>query len=258
MPTGVPSSGTWHVIREACPLCEHTEWQPYACARGAQAVRCLDCDVIYTRAVPTHLSEKGERFLYDQRYFGRYLHRGGYERRVAHAHRRVRLLERWAQRGRLLDVGCSLGYFVEAAARMGWEAFGVEPAPFAAQFARARGLQVIEAPLEEAPFAPGTFHAITFWHVVEHLPNVRRALTTAHQLLKPEGILLILTPNMGHPMARLLGRRWKHLREEHLQLFSHHTLPPFLQRLGFQVRYCRWLFRHSEVLVVAARTGGHL
>lgn len=241
-------------IRDACPVCDSPSWTPYAVARGMEAVRCAGCSLVYARAVAAGgKALPSPEVRYNERYFERYLRRDGYRRRLAASRRRLRWLQGYAGRGRLLDVGCSAGYFVEAARALGWDAWGIEPSRFAAELARRRGAPVVQAALPEAGLAAESFDVLTLWHVIEHLADVRANIRESRRILKPTGILCALTPNIEHPMARLSGSRWKHLRAEHLQLFSHHTLPAFLRRSGFQVVCCRWLSRHSEVLVIARK-----
>lgn len=240
----------WRVIRERCPACGGEASVPYAERRGVEAVRCVGCRLVYVRAAAPEAAGAFTE-IYDAQYFDKYLRHSGYARRMWRDRGRARLMRRFHAPGRLLDVGCSVGHFLEAAALEGWEAWGVEPSAFAAEFAGRRGSRVFHGTLEQARYPRDHFDAVAMWHVIEHLPALHKTMAEVQRVLRPGGLLALLTPNIEHPAARLKGPRWKHIHHEHLQLFSHRTLPPFLESIGFKPVLCRWVYRHSEVLVFA-------
>src|SRR6266852_4450303 len=70
----------------------------------------------------------------------------------------LRRLGRYVRGGRVLDVGCGAGHFLNCARRQGWETYGVEIAPHSAEFARASyGLSVLSKPVEELSFPAAFF-----------------------------------------------------------------------------------------------------
>ena len=172
-------------------------------------LRCADCGQLVSQASATRYRETMARF--DRSDFnqpaGREL-----ERRFAVARRRLRviaaLLNKRPAAIRLVDVGCSRGQFVQAAAERGFEAEGVEPAPHIAAAAQAAGLKVHQGLLEELDFPPGSFDAATLFEVVEHLGEPRELLNACHRILKPGGILVISTGNAASWTAAVMGSRW--------------------------------------------------
>jgi SAM-dependent methyltransferase len=113
-------------------------------------------------------------------------------------------------KGRLLDVGCGNGDFLQFAQRAGWEAIGVDPDPKAVEIARARGLTVHLGTLETLQEPPESLQGITMNHVIEHVHDPRATLTRCYRLLKPGGWLWLETPNLrragARPLRRELGR----------------------------------------------------
>jgi SAM-dependent methyltransferase len=123
---------------------------------------------------------------------------------------RRRMVERAAGRhGRILDVGCATGNFLDAMRGAGWRAQGVEPSPEASAYARERlGLDVITGRLEQADLPRAAFDVVTFWDVLEHVHEPRATLARAAELLRPGGVLILGLPNPDSLEAGLLGPHW--------------------------------------------------
>jgi 2-polyprenyl-3-methyl-5-hydroxy-6-metoxy-1,4-benzoquinol methylase len=138
-------------------------------------------------------------------------------------------------RGRLLDVGCHIGVFLELAAARGWAVQGVEPSRWAADVARDRGLHVACDTLRGSALPAGAFDVVTMWDVIEHFPDPAAEVREVHRLLRPGGLVGITTMNVESPVARLLGPRWPWLMQMHLYYFSVRTLSALLERCGFRV-----------------------
>lgn len=149
------------------------------------------------------------------------------------------------RQGRLLDVGCGLGYFVKRVAAVpGWDAHGYEISRQAVAYARETlGLANVHCgKVEESHFAPGSFDVITLWDVIEHIPNPDPLLAHLWSLLTADGMLCMHTPNavIQLPKARL--KRWLrgmqpglHYLEarDHINLYKVSTLRRVLERNGF-------------------------
>lgn len=98
--------------------------------------------------------------------------------------------------GKLLDVGCGVGHFLEAARRRGWQVQGLDISRPGSEVARKTyGIPVKVGTLEEADFAQGSYDAITLWDVIEHIRRPVEALKAANRFLRPGGILAMKTPN---------------------------------------------------------------
>lgn len=121
------------------------------------------------------------------------------------AENRIHRIERLTRRrGKLLDVGCALGFFVELAVERGWNAQGVELSEYAASWARERlGLQVRTGSFLDVDFDGARFDAITLFYVAEHFPRVEKVLERVHALLFEGGVLVLALPNRGGISFRL-------------------------------------------------------
>ena len=136
--------------------------------------------------------------------------------------------------GKLLDIGCGNGYFLQQAQARGWEAFGVEPDCVAAGMAQARGCKVFRAPIEEFSFDT-EYDAVTMWHVLEHLGDPRSLFSRLARALAPAGRIVSVTPNPESLVARILGSSWYGLDPpRHLHIPTRKGLQIMLGDLGLQ------------------------
>lgn len=139
---------------------------------------------------------------------------------------------------RLIDVGCSRGHFVSAAAALGFMAEGVEPAPQIAAAARASGLVVHLGLLEDLRLPDASFDAVTLFEVIEHLKEPIPLLRECARILKPGGILCITTGNAASWTVALTGARWDYFHIEqdagHVSFFNPASLALLAQRGGFR------------------------
>ena len=146
----------------------------------------------------------------------------------------------------LLEVGCAHGWFLDAAARRGYEVHGIEPdAPIGA-LASSKGHNITIGSFPAA-LAPGTrYDVIVFNDVFEHLPHPRTALAACRQRLLPGGLLVINLPNSNGTCFRIAtfldrlsipgphDRMWqKGLPSPHLSYFHPDALTRLAGREGF-------------------------
>lgn len=161
----------------------------------------------------------------------------------------LKKLSRYKREGRILDIGCATGFFLDEAQKQGWQAFGVELSQWAAKSARQRfHLEVFEGLLHQANFPYNYFDAIVMFDVLEHLPNPKKTLEEIRRILKPRGVLCISTPDIESFLSKILRARWWGIQQSHIFYFSKDTLNKMLMASGFKVE--RW-FSHARIFSVA-------
>ncbi len=170
------------------------------------------------------------------------------------AGRSVLWLRRESADARLLDVGCGNGDFLARMRLLGWHTTGVEPDKRAAHVAQTRyGLDVHCGSLDTLPTGVPAFDAITFSHVIEHLPNPLNTLKRSLRLLKPGGQLVVVTPNGTSLGSRYFGPDWVAWDPpRHLYVFTPRSLRRLLLGAGFGIerewttgRSARWVWKAS-------------
>lgn len=127
--------------------------------------------------------------------------------------------------GPVLDVGAGDGALIDALARRGRDALGLER--------EARRPDIRDEPLEQIE---GEWAAVVFWHSLEHLSRPGDAIREAARLLSPGGVVVVAVPDSSSLQARTFGDRWLHLDlPRHLVHLSSRALTSGLERAGFEV-----------------------
>lgn len=140
--------------------------------------------------------------------------------------RRLRAIARHQPAGRVLDVGCGPGFFLDVATARGYEAWGLDPSAAGVEMARrAHGDRVRIGVVETAGFPDGHFDLVTAFDAFEHLYDPIGFLEGTHRLLAPRGVLAITTPDICSLLSRLSGRRWVSFKlPEHVSYWSPATI----------------------------------
>ena len=163
---------------------------------------------------------------------------------------------------KVMELGCAHGSFVALLRQAGYDAFGVEMSPWVVEFGkRAFGIPVSVGPVENLSVPEGSLDAIALMDVLEHLPNPVATMAHCLRLLKPDGLLLIQTPQFREEMdfARLSETKGAFLEQlkadEHLYLFTDHSVSRLFRRLGIEhIQFEPAIFSHYDMFLVASRT----
>jgi len=147
-------------------------------------------------------------------------------------HRLQKILQ-WRRCGRLLDVGCERGYFLDIA-RQHFEVTGVETDRDTAAQARGRGVDVFNGTLREADFPDASFDVVTAFHVIEHVNSPKLELAEMFRILKPGGLLVLETPNIDTIWFRVFRSHWRQFIRDHYFFFDPKTMHLLLTSVGFQ------------------------
>jgi 2-polyprenyl-3-methyl-5-hydroxy-6-metoxy-1,4-benzoquinol methylase len=219
-----------------CPFCACSQFKIIYSFPPLAVVRCEKCYLTY---INPRLKESAIREIYlSPRYFkgGRGYQNYLAEKEIQEKKARVRIREiKKLIQGRILDVGCAYGFFLKIAQEEGFEGYGVEISPEAAQYAQKQEkINIIASTLEEVNLPSEFFEIITFWHTFEHLAQPKRILQICHRLLKKNGFLVMAVPNLNCLERTLSGQNWIQWKPEyHLLHFSSTTLKNFLRQNRF-------------------------
>lgn len=138
--------------------------------------------------------------------------------------------------GKILDIGCATGNFLNEMRKMGWNCQGVEPDLNAAEYARNRfGLDVFHGVLEEAKLPSDTYDVVTLWDVLEHVYDLNATIADIIRVLKPGGVIIATLPNATAFERHLFREYWVGWEvPRHYRTFTPTTIKKFLTSNNLQ------------------------
>lgn len=135
--------------------------------------------------------------------------------------------------GRLLDVGAGSGILVGEAIKQGYQAEGIEPSKYLQSMAKKKDLPVCLGVLSEKE-PEAKYDIVTLIDVIEHVSNPVELLSRIRHVLHPQGVAVVVTPDVGSFAARLLGWKWWHFRYAHIGYFDRKTFLLAIKNAGLR------------------------
>lgn len=207
-----------------------------------RVVSCSRCGLVF---LSPRLTEPAILKLYsDEEYYVSEVSGRGYDEYLEVQHNWVRTFTRRLERianhqlpGRVLDVGCGPGFFLEAAQAKGYDVFGLDPSDYIVKVAREKfGERIQKGTIESADYPAERFDLVVAFDSFEHVYRPLEWLEAAHRALKPDGLLTITTPNPNSLLARVSGKKWVSFKlPEHVFYWSPETIRRVLAD-GWEIR----------------------
>lgn len=223
-----------------------------------QLVVCKICDLEYLNPrIKSSFTFSGYSQAIDRR------HNEEDQYRIHSFKRALRNLEKMLINGRkenkkvrVLDVGCAGGAFLKAARDMGYEAIGLEPSKYLAELGRKKyNVEIHQVSLESFTFSKNEFDIITFWDVLEHLPNPKETLQIAYSALNESGTLLLNIPMVDSLPAKIMKFKWPFYLNVHTYYFSKKTIDNLLSATGFETITIRNYWQTLSLGYILTRAG---
>ncbi len=232
---------------ERCKLCGSSNIRFYhKDFRGNEIYKCDDCGVQFMN--PQYTDE----FLAD--YYSHYTkEEPEWDEPLSYGHNfYLSLLEKYIpQKGALLDIGCGKGHLLNQAKKRGWEVFGFDvDCNSVEHFSKKLNIKIFCGDFEKINWDGKNFDLISMHHVFEHLKDPMAYLKIINSLLRREGILFIVLPNIKSLSSRIKFRleKWG-IRKKHVGKYydtSHHlfyyepkTLKALLKNQGYEILHIR-------------------
>ena len=235
---------------------------------------CVTCGtLVYTKAIPPEtlvvlndetdyygkkywLEHQEEDFGYDDLYT-----RTRNDLTERNLHWLKTLLKYQLPPAKVLEVGCAHGSFVALLRQAGYNAAGVEMSPWIVEFGKKTfDVPILLGPIEALDIPSGSLDVIFLMDVLEHLPDPLTTMAHCLQLLKPDGLLLIQTPQFKTEMnyAELVETKGVFLEQlkavEHLYLFSESSATQLFQQLGAEhIQFETAIFDYYDMFFVVSR-----
>ena len=146
--------------------------------------------------------------------------------------RLIKTIGRYKKTGKLLDIGAGSGIMIEAAMEKGYNCTGIEPSRWLQQRAVELNLPVLQGVFPHLEVKE-SFDIITLVDVIEHVIDPADLLKDINKQLAPDGIFLLVTPDVSSLAAKMLGYKWWHYRFAHIGYFNKKNLKLLLEKTGF-------------------------
>lgn len=231
-----------------CPLCKsglflnHAEVKDYAVSGEKFLLcQCTSCKLIFTNPRPKQ--EEISQYYQSENYIS---HRNKANNLTNLLYKTVRqytlrqkvnwLNQYSSHKGNLLDIGCGTGYFLQKAKQNGWKTEGIEPNSLARKTAKKKGLKIFSdlSKIKEE----NKYQAITMFHVLEHIHDLRKTAKRVVSILEDEGTLLIAVPNYDSLDSKIYGEKWAGLDvPRHLYHFTKETMQVFAEKMGLYIAH---------------------
>jgi len=158
--------------------------------------------------------------------------------RIKNVKSRIKFIKRHFSPNNLCDIGAGEGIFLLELKEGGYKnVIGIEPNKKAVSFAKSKGLNIFEGTFSNATniIKDNNIHAVTLFHVIEHLKDPLGVLKQIYTSLNPGDHLVIETPNAD--AYSVVKTNYKHplIYTEHLFYFNTSNLGLLLESVGFKI-----------------------
>jgi 2-polyprenyl-3-methyl-5-hydroxy-6-metoxy-1,4-benzoquinol methylase len=238
------------VLKPLCPSCKKKANPVIARFPKRSYFHCGRCGLIYLLSFSDETEDYGPDYFdqeYRQNYGKTYLEDYSHIKDLAYT--RISEIERILKSlvGKsLLDVGCALGPFLDAARERNMEPHGVDVSSTAVEYVR----QALALPCEHLSFEEypeRIFDIITMWFVIEHLESISSLLQKVNRMLPRGGLFGFSTPNsLGISGRKNLVDFLKKSPVDHLTVWSPRVARRVLRDFGFKIMRIRITGHHPE------------
>jgi 2-polyprenyl-3-methyl-5-hydroxy-6-metoxy-1,4-benzoquinol methylase len=233
-----------------CPVCHSTQIQDAFSAKDYTVsnemftvVKCSSCTHMFTQHVATQ-NEIG-KYYQSENYISHSDTQEGIVNKLYHAVRKRTLAgkknllqnETGKQQGKILDIGCGTGAFLNTMKLAGWQSTGLEPDDTARKKATEL-YNITPLPSHEIFEMPlNTYDAITMWHVLEHVHQLHEYIGQLKNMLTANGRIFIAVPNYTSYDAQHYGAYWAAYDvPRHLYHFSPASMKNLVQQHGLTIK----------------------
>lgn len=203
---------------DQCPICSKTELKNFLVVQDKSVsqesfvlVQCTNCGLKFTNPRPSEEAigpyYASEAYISHSDTSKGLLNKTYRLVRSMAIRKKVDLVNHLGNKGKILDYGCGVGYFLKACQTQGWQVEGFEPNETARQQAEEKiGKSIPFQTLDV--FAPETFEVITLWHVLEHVHQLNETLQALVNATKKGGFIVLAVPNSDSYDAKKYGSDW--------------------------------------------------
>lgn len=162
---------------------------------------------------------------------------------------RVRRIQEFCPKGKLLEAAGAAGFFLIEAKLAGFETSGVEFSEPMAKYSSERwGVPVRVGSIEDVQLPESEYDVIASWGMFTIIQDPVGLIRKFHKALKPGGIWAFNTYYHDGLWPRVVGRRWTILTVNFSQIFTRKLLMDTIRKEGFELVARRRDTPHTDLL----------
>ncbi|GEM_PF-2133408 len=237
-----------------CDVCNSDSYKKFASENGYHYFKCNKCGLVYVN--PNQIG-RHEYYGQEDRIWMSIFENADRKKFFI---KELKFIDRLTKNrhGKLLDIGCGEGEFLELAKKDWWHVKGIEPTHSDFEKCKEKKLDVIYGYFPKKFYdSKERFDAVTMFDVLEHMRNPKAALKTVHELLKPDGVLLVRVPNPNYVilkknidkifrLKRKIGKEATYFNPgSHIFYFYPKTIRKLISDNGFKI--VKMKYERSEI-----------
>ncbi|MCH8012533.1 MAG: methyltransferase domain-containing protein [Candidatus Marinimicrobia bacterium] len=224
---------------DTCPLCLSREFEEmYTDFENNNYVRCVSCSLVFQN--PRAIID------YEEDYWSHSKDPDGKIRNLmSPEERNFKVKNRMKKEidyvnslygGKILDAGCGPGFFL-AELNSKWEKYGVEISEYNIKYINDNfpNINTSQSKLEELPFSNYYFDIIYCFQVLEHVENPVKIIREFKRVLKPNGTIILSTPNIESFCSKRFKGNYRLLGTAHIVIWSPKTIKNLLNIIGYEI-----------------------
>lgn len=230
-----------------CPICggEH-DCENRLVARTPERTfrRCKRCGMVYQSwTVQSVQTEYKREYFYEdyEKQYGK-TYEEDFASIKSQGKRRIENVEKvFKKKGSVLDIGCALGPFLDAAKDCGWKVYGTDICQDAVDYVNQKlNLPAVCGPFPDVDlkkhFGVDGFDAVTMWFVIEHFQNLDDILKAVSSLVKKDGIFAFSTPS-GEGVSGKYNTQsfFEQSPSDHYSIWEPSKVDSILSKYGFKL-----------------------
>lgn len=234
-----------------CILCEEQTFKRIISFNNEKTdvVKCNNCGLVMLNPIVKPDKEGDDYKKLEIDSFYNYLK----ELRTAQFSKDMRIIQKYVPSGKLIDIGCSYGFFLDLAKKKGFQTIGIEPSKSVIDFCANihSELEIIHGEFENIPLKKESFDVLTLWSVLEHMVDPSVIIERAASIIKKNGLIAIRVPNYDGLLSKCIlsiyklscGKIDKPARSlyqmdytyKHFYHFNRKTLISLLRKYHFEI-----------------------
>lgn len=238
------------VHHSTCPSCGSQKIEQYTTIKDHSVsgkvfgiYKCLHCSLQFTQHAPAQ--DSISKYYQSADYVSHTDTKEGLINKLYHLVRtftlgnKRKMISRFTGRktGKILDIGCGTGAFLNEMKQHGWQTEGLEPDNTAIEKANSLYGIFAKSPDELFKLDASSYNAVTMWHVLEHVHQLQEYIAQLKKIIKDDGVIFIAVPNYTSFDASHYKENWAAYDvPRHLYHFSPESMKVLIEKHGLNIK----------------------